>query len=323
MYQFDHPIQAVAAGAGRVLVQLLPGETFDDLLTHVEGDVAKLFVGSYALDPLDAALVWSDLGKQVAAATCIGLLRYAEDGETLEPEAAAAMPTVSGDGRTYTFAVRSGYRFSPPSGEEVTAETFRHSIERALSPRFGPDAPGAAALYDIEGSEAYRLGEENDISGLSATRDTLVITLVAPSADFLERLTSPYFCPVPAGTPAIAGTGGAQIPIDGVPGEVTIPSAGPYFVSRFSYGDYAILLRNPNYAGPRSHRFDAIVLREGVDLEQARALVESGEWDGIVSMFDGLTPVPDVFSSRLGCLAQLPDGFGIDLASLCPTPTAD
>jgi ABC-type oligopeptide transport system substrate-binding subunit len=40
------------------------------------------------------------------------------------------MPTVSRDGRTYTFRVRGGFRFSPPSNEPVTAATFRYSIER-------------------------------------------------------------------------------------------------------------------------------------------------------------------------------------------------
>ena len=53
------------------------------------------------------------------------------------------MPEVSPDGRTYTFTIRPGYRFSPPSNEPVTAETFRYSIERALS----PEARGPAPTY--------------------------------------------------------------------------------------------------------------------------------------------------------------------------------
>ena len=72
--------------------------------------------------------------------TCVGLLNYpdkpAPDGWRLEPEVAAAMPTVSADGRTYTFTIKPGYTFSPPSDEPVTAETFRATIERTLSPIF-------------------------------------------------------------------------------------------------------------------------------------------------------------------------------------------
>jgi ABC-type transport system substrate-binding protein len=51
------------------------------------------------------------------------------------------MPGVSDGGRTYAFIVRNGFAFSPPSGEPLTAETFRFSIERALSPVLGPELP--------------------------------------------------------------------------------------------------------------------------------------------------------------------------------------
>ena len=77
--------------------------------------------------------------EQLLYATCAKLLNYPDSagpaGARLRPEVAAAMPTVSRDGRTYTFRIRPGFRFSPPSNEPVTAETFRHTIERrSLSP---------------------------------------------------------------------------------------------------------------------------------------------------------------------------------------------
>ncbi len=304
-HRFSHPIQAVAAGAGKVLVQLPPGQTFENAIDELDGDVAKLFVGSYALEPIDPALIWSDLGRQVADATCAGLVRHTErDG--VVPEVATGMPTVSDDGRTYTFTVRSGYRFSPPSNEPVSAETFRYSIERALSPELGADAPGADLL--------------DDIASLDADGDTLAITLTAPSDDFLERLAEPYFCPVPLGTPAIPG--GVAVPIDGVPGDAMAPSAGPYYIARWTNGDLTVLQRNPNYAGPRSHRFDAIVLREGIHPDVAGELVASHEWDGISNLFDRDGPVEDVFTDRIGCLTPLPDDVGIDLAAMCLADSA-
>ena len=312
-YRFSHPIQAIAAGSGKVLVQLLPGQTFEDAITELDGEVAKLFVGGYALEPLDPALIWSDLGRQVSDATCARLLRHTE-GEGLVPEVAASMPTVSDDGRTYTFTIRSGYRFSPPVDEAVTAETFLHSIERALSPGLGPDTPGRSVLSDVEGLEAFVAGTAEHVAGLRADSNTLTITLGAPSDDFLDGLAEPFFCPVPNGTPAIPG--GVAVSVDGGQ-DMMVPSAGPYYIARHFNGEYAILLRNPNYAGPRSHRFDAIVLREGIDLELARELVESGEWDGITTMFGRDGRVEDTFSDRLGCLTPLPDGSGIDLAAIC------
>ena len=305
---------------GSVLVQLLPGLPWAERIAQLDGEVVRLFVGSYSLDPPDPAMLFSDLGHQVANATCAGLLRRnattSSEGAQFEPEVAAAMPTVSDGGRTYSFTIRSGYRFSPPSGEELTADTFRYTIERALSPRLGPDAPGPRIISDIEGQEAFSAGEEEHISGLRVEGDVLTITLASPSGDFLDRVASPVFCPVPVGTPAIAG--GLSVPFGGEdPQEIQVPAAGPYYISRFLNGEYAILSRNPNYSGPRPHRFDAIVLREGIDPVLAGELVESGQWDGITNMFDGDGPVEDVFAPRIGCVTDLPDGDGVDLAALC------
>ena len=54
-------------------------------------------------------------------------------------------PRSTPDRRTYTFTIRPGYRFSPPSGEPVTAESFRRGIEHALSPALGEPRPRRAA----------------------------------------------------------------------------------------------------------------------------------------------------------------------------------
>ena len=109
--------------------------------------------------PTDTAVDPDPMGgkgsvRQLMYATCANLLYYPDsagpEGTRLRPEIAAAMPTVSPDGRTYTFRIRPGYRFSPPSGEAVTAETFRHTLERSLSPKNVYSA-GPQLVSDIEG----------------------------------------------------------------------------------------------------------------------------------------------------------------------------
>ena len=52
-----------------------------------------------------------------------GVVRTAPAQEP-EPEIAAGPPTVSGDRTTYTFELRKNVRFSPPSTERVTAQSF-------------------------------------------------------------------------------------------------------------------------------------------------------------------------------------------------------
>src|SRR5262245_47349290 len=66
---------------------------------------------------------------------CALLMQYPDkpvpEGKRLVPEVAAGYPNVSPDGRTYTFTIRNGYRFS--TGEKVTAASFAHEINRVLN----------------------------------------------------------------------------------------------------------------------------------------------------------------------------------------------
>jgi DNA-binding SARP family transcriptional activator/streptogramin lyase len=301
-YEFEHPIQAVAAGAGTVLVQLVAGRPYEDDVSEIDGEVARFFVGSYELDPTNPELIGGDLWNQVARTTCAGLLRQREDGE-LQPEVAASMPTVTEQGRTYTFTIRSGYRFSPPSNEAVTAETFRHTIERAASP----------PLSEITG--AARVLRGTTITDVQAAGDALSITIDEASDDFLEQLTDPRFCAVPLDTPAVFG--GEASPAGERPGEFTVASAGPYYIAHQLNGEYTILLRNPHYNGPLPHRFDAIVLREGVDADLARDLVEDGQWDGILHLWETEEPIESLISDNIGCRTFSSDSGDLDLAAIC------
>ena len=73
---------------------------------------------------------------------CARLMTYASRSGSgaaeLVPELATAPPAVSAGGRVYTFRIRPGYRFSPPSGQPVTAAAFQRAIERALQPGRAP-----------------------------------------------------------------------------------------------------------------------------------------------------------------------------------------
>ncbi len=78
------------------------------------------------------------LDVQRAYATCARLYNYPDapepEGAELQPEVAAGPPEISDDGRTYTFRIRPGFAFSPPSQEEVTAASFEREIYRVLDP---------------------------------------------------------------------------------------------------------------------------------------------------------------------------------------------
>ena len=290
-FRFGHPVGPMAVGNGVLLASLDLGRPIEDRLDSLAGKVAKFFAHPGELGGGEPALNTDPGAYQIEFATCAKLLNYPDKpppaGWHLRPEIAAAMPTLSPDGRTYKFRVPPGFRFSPPSNQPVTAETFRYSIERALSPKLaenptGEIPPGPRFIDDIEGERAFRAGRARHISGIRAAGNTLSITLTRPSPDFLHRLALPFFCPVPRGTAFVAGAPRQQRS----PHEGYEVSAGPYYLAHFSGEGYMILKRNPNYRGDRPHAFDAIAIREKGDASAALDRIQNEGWDGITSMFD-------------------------------------
>jgi YVTN family beta-propeller protein len=236
------------------------------------------------VDSMDPALAYSDIAWRLLYATCAKLLNYPDSpapvATQLVPEAAEALPARSADGRTYTFTIRRGFRFSPPSNELVTAQTFKYTIERSLSPRMNSPALGVGNGYlsNIAGAEAFLAGKASHISGVVARGNRLTIHLVAPAPDFSTVISLPFFCAVPIGTPL--DPSGVRL----------VPSAGPYYVSSYIPGQGVVLKRNSNYHGNRPHRLDRIDLAVGVAKETGIRQVEAGTSDYAL---DGTAPAMD------------------------------
>lgn len=273
-FEASRSVNDVAEGEG--LVALAMPRQADDVLVGLTGDVLRIGTSFHPFEYIDPAIAGSfanGFRDQVEQATCAKLVNYPDvappEGWELQPEVAAAMPEVSADGLTYTFTVREGYAFSPPSSEALTAETYRYSIERALSPALGPNATGIEFLSDIAGAEAFHAGDASSVSGLATDGDTLTITLTQPSPGFLHYLAMPLFCPVPVGTPAVHN--GVNYP--------PIARSGPYYVADLLGGVVTLLKANPNYPGPRAAAFDAVVWRSGQESGSLIGEVQRGETD--------------------------------------------
>ncbi|MDX6513750.1 MAG: hypothetical protein QOE36_3254 [Gaiellaceae bacterium] len=207
--------------------------------------------------------------SQITYATCAKLLNYPDEpapaGTRLVPEVARSLPAVSADGRTYTFTIRDGFAFSPPLKERVTAQTFKHAIERALSPRMR--APTAPYADDIVGAAAFASGKARHVAGVVARGDRLTITLVRPAPSFPARIAMPLFCAVPLDTPPDPRGLGA------------IPSAGPYYIASHVPNQKIVLERNPNYHGARPRRLARIVYTIGIAPSNSVSRVENGAAD--------------------------------------------
>ena len=177
------------------------------------------------------------------------------------------MPRVTDGGRTYTFAIRPGFRFSPPSNEAVTAATFKYSMERALSPKTRDYVRDTGYVDAIVGAKRYEEGKATQISGIVAHGNTLTIRLEKPLPDLPAKLAMAWACAVPIGTP----TDPSGLPI--------LPAAGPYYVASHTPGEQLVLKRNPNYHGPRPHHLAEIDIALDVAPSRSMADVESGSAD--------------------------------------------
>jgi YVTN family beta-propeller protein len=253
--------QSLTMSSGRLWVSIQEPAPAPE---HVDGRaVARVLLDRYP-DIVDPAAP-DDTPRLYA--TCGRLMTYTSGGRSgtaeLVPELAAATPSVSADGRVYRFRIRRGYRFSPPSGEPVTAAAFQRAIERLLR------HPTITDSYadDIVGAGAYRARRAHTVAGVSAGGDRLTITLKRPSPTLPARLATFYFCAVPPNTPIRPRS------------FERVASAGPYYVAEVTPRRRLLLRRNPGYPGPRPQRLEEIELTVGMPPARAVKAVEAGRAD--------------------------------------------
>lgn len=148
---------------------------------------------------LDPHIAYDELSAMAIRLVFDGLLDYDEESQ-LVPSIATAMPTVTGDGKVFTFQLRRGVRFHPmpglPEGREVTAEDVSWSLHRMLSGETG--SPGAPFFYALDGAEAYHDGEASEIAGIEVLGPHQIrFTLHEADQTFLNAIAMPFAYPVP------------------------------------------------------------------------------------------------------------------------------
>ncbi|HEY6961646.1 MAG TPA: ABC transporter substrate-binding protein [Gaiellaceae bacterium] len=237
----------------------------------LRGGTLKLNHANADFDFVDPALAYRTDDWAMLYTTSMPLVGFPEKsgaaGAQLYPLGATSFPTVSNAGKTYTFHVRPGMRFS--DGSSVTAAAYQRSIERILSPKMGSPLGVNVNLQDvIAGAGAFLDGKAQHISGVSAKGLTLKITLTKPNATFVPIMGMQWFTPVEPSTPYTSQ------------GLDTYPAAGPYYIASRDPGRSTVLKRNPYYHGPsRPSNPDQIVFTPNVNLDQSLLQVKAGESD--------------------------------------------
>jgi peptide/nickel transport system substrate-binding protein len=122
-----------------------------------------------------------------------------EAGTELIPGVAEALPQISANGKTYTFKIRKGLKYS--DGTPVEASDFEHTVKRVLALESG----GSYLFEGIEGATDYveAADPKGDISGIEADDASREVTirLAAPDGTFSNVLATSFAGLVPATTP--------------------------------------------------------------------------------------------------------------------------
>jgi len=237
------------------------------------GGTFRVVTTAEEFDYVDPALAISGTSWSLLDATCAHLLRYPDKPSPaslrLVPEVAVGPPRSSGHGKTFTFTVRAGFRFS--DGSLVTAASFAHEIKRVQA------AGRRYAGYAYVG----------DIAAAVASGNRLLVRMRSPAPDFPARTATPFFCAVPT-----------TVPPD-PEGVRRLPGSGPYFVSEYVPGQRVVLARNQYYTGGRPHHVDHFVLDLTAATPQAVLRdVDSGRADW------GYVAPPIYYDPSLGLVAK-------------------
>ena len=235
----NHPDGIGLAGSALYLAVRAAG------ISHRGGTLTVVYDGIFEHDEaelLDPAISYTTGGWQALAITNDGLLTFQRAGGSagthLVPDLATTIPTPTDDGKTYTFQLRSGIRYS--NGRLVRPQDFRTAIARSLAyqPSQG-GGPGPTYFAGIVGAAACLKAPNKpcDLSrGIVTGSNTISFHLVEPDPDFLFKLAEPTAYAEPADTPVVA--------------RLPLPATGPYEIAAYSASknrDVLRLVRNPRF----------------------------------------------------------------------------
>jgi peptide/nickel transport system substrate-binding protein len=161
-------------------------------------------------------------------------------GKTLVPALAAAPGTSSDNGLTWTYHIKSGYKFE--DGTPVTSQDVKYAVERTFDHALFPLGPTYFSAILGGNAKTYPgpfKDRAKNLMGLTAitTPDptTVVFHLAAPFSDMDYVVTIPQTAPVPP-----AKDTGASYQMHPL-------STGPYMFQSYQLNKQAVLVPNPQW----------------------------------------------------------------------------
>ena len=219
------------------------------------------------LKTLDPAIGYDTDSWSIERAIYNGLLDYKGFTTQLQPDLAADMPKISADGKTYTFKIRSGVKFS--NGRTVTADDFKYSWERMLNPNTAGPMTGGSFWGGVHGAQDFFAGTTTSIPGFKVIDpSTLEIDLDSPNQSFLNIIAMPFGFVVAKEAVAAAGSDYAHKPV----------GTGPFTLDKWTPGQLIVLKKNASYFGTKPY-LDEVDAQIGVTQEVGYLRLQNNQVD--------------------------------------------
>ena len=245
--------------------------------TTGDGKNEMTFVLSNEPDGIDPGITSNSFASVFLVNCFEGLVNYSSNNEII-PGVAESWD-ISEDGKTYTFHLRKGLKWS--DGSDLTSEDFKYSMMRVLDP--ATTAQYVSFLTDyIEGAAELFQNGSGELGVECPDPDTLVIKLTKPAPYFLDMLGMWVYDPVQKATIEANGDKWTTKP-------ETYICNGPFKITDMKLGESVTLEKNENYWDADNVKMEKITFRYIKDQSTALTAFESGKVDGIRSV-----PLADV-----------------------------
>ena len=188
------------------------------------------------------------------------LIQYNDTYDDFVPDFATSWET-SPDGKTWTFTVRSGVKWS--DGQPLTAEDIAQDFKMYLM-------PGSGWGGTVKHMETVEAPDDT----------TVVITYDQAVGNVLAQLQQAYFIPPqiwePVSKDGVKALGDYQE-------EIPLVTGGPFILTDYKADEVVKFELNPNWYGPKPH-IDGFGLQFFQNSEGAISALENGEIDLINSL---------------------------------------
>jgi YVTN family beta-propeller protein len=239
--------------------------------------------GSLLMHQPDPALAYGPQDIQIVTLTNDGLTTLrrvgGSNGYRLVPDLAVSVPAPTDGGRSYTFKLRPGLRYS--TGAPVRPQDFRRALERALVQGYE-----GGYFSDVVGASGCLAAPNKPCSlarGIVAdpAANTVTFHLSEPDPDFPYKLALNAADAVPVTTPLHP--------------RGPLPATGPYRIASYNLKHGVRLVRNPRFhewspAAQPAGFPDEIVMRPGGSEDSRIAAVTRGSAD--IAVGGGPPPSP-------------------------------